>query len=212
MHSNAYLSDLWTPRIYGLNGLVKDNILRDKKALDIGCGQRKLSGAVGMDIVKESTADVIHDMNIMPWPFKDDSFDLVFMNHVLEHADNIIQMLGQAHRILKTNGRLIIQVPYFRSVDAFADPTHRHFFTSYSLDYFVKGTGLSNYHYAPFQFEKLGFWYGWPHASRNPIKQVIKKFAHDHPIFYDQYMSLLFPIECVTWELAVLKSFGANLL
>lgn len=199
------MNDLWAPRIYRPEGFVKENIFGGKKVLDVGCGQRKLPGSIGMDIVKNSEADVVHDMDKSPWPFSDNELDLVFMNHSLEHAHDVLQMLGEAWRVTKNNGRLVIQVPHFRAVDAFVDPTHKHFFASYSMDYFLEGTKLSDYNYVNFKFSKLGFWYGWPHPSKSPIRQMLKTFIHNHPIFYDQYLSLLLPTECVTWELKVIK-------
>ncbi|MEK7089993.1 MAG: class I SAM-dependent methyltransferase, partial [Patescibacteria group bacterium] len=176
--------DLWTLKIYTPDGFVKEDIFSGIKVLDVGCGQRKLLGSVGMDIVKNSSADIVHDMNKSPWPFSDGGFDLVFMNHALEHADDVLQILGEAWRVTKSGGRLVIQVPHFRAVDAFVDPTHQHFFASYSMDYFLEGTKLSDYNYVNFKFRKLGFWYGWPHPSKNPVRQMIKTFIHRCPIFY----------------------------
>lgn len=195
--------NLLTPQIYTPDGFVKDDILGGKKALDVGCGSRKLPGAVGIDIVSTSKADIVHDLSVFPWPFKDDEFDIVFLNHSLEHMEDILKTMTELHRITKTGGRIIIQVPYFRTVDAFTDPTHRHFFTAGSLDYFVDGTGCSEYNYLPIRFKKLSFWYGWPHHSKNPFRELIKVIARHHPHFYDQYLSLLFPVSCVTWELEV---------
>jgi SAM-dependent methyltransferase len=199
------MSNLFTPKIYTPSGFVNENILDGKKALDVGCGQRKLLGAIGMDVVKNSKADVSHDFNKLPWPFQDNHFDVVLMNHSLEHVASVPSTLKEVHRISKPNARVIIQVPYFRSVDAFNDPTHTHFFAACSLDYFCENAKLSNYNYTPFHFKKLGFWYGWPHNSRNPFKQILKRFVHKHPNFYDQHLSVLLPVECLTWELEVTK-------
>tara|TARA_Y100000031_G_scaffold3242_1_gene3998 strand:- start:21112 stop:21705 length:594 start_codon:yes stop_codon:yes gene_type:complete len=195
----------WTHHIYTPLGFVKENILGNSRALDIGCGQRKLPGAFGIDIIENSQADLVHDLKNTPWPIESNSFDIVLINHVLEHVDDVVGFLSEVWRVTKTDGHIVIQVPYFRSTDAYADPTHRRFFTSRSLDYFLEGTGLSEYNYVPFRFRKVGFWYGWPQKSRNPIKRLFKLFIHRYPNLYDQYLSLLFPIQCVTWELEVRK-------
>jgi SAM-dependent methyltransferase len=129
----------WTQKIYTLSGMIRASIFGGKKVLDVGCGQRKLPGATGMDILANSAADTVHDMNKTPWPFADNAFDIIFMHHALEHADDIGEMLKEVYRIGSPGSRIIIQVPYFRSVDAFCDPTHKHFFTSESLDYFIEG-------------------------------------------------------------------------
>ena len=192
---------LWTPRIYTKTGFVKNEFLDGNKALDVGCGDRKLPGAVGIDRLALPAVDIVHDLNVFPWPVESASFDLVFANHFLEHVTDVLKTLEEVHRILKPGGRFVTQVPYFRSVDAFGDPTHSHFFTSATLDYVSLGTKLSRYEYTPFTFTKKGFWYAWPHPSGNPLAQLFKKFIHSHTEFYDQYLSLLFPVECLTWEI-----------
>jgi len=198
-------NELWAPRIFTARGFVKTNILNGAKALDIGCGGRKLPGAQGMDKLALSGVDIVHDFNRMPWPLKDSSCDVVLMNQALEHADDVVAVMNETHRVLRPGGRAIIQVPYFRSVDAYTDPTHKHFFTARTLDYFVAGSGLSKYRYSDSLFDKKGFWYGWPHPSRSPMRQAFKNFMHEHSDFYDQYLSHFFPTECLTWELEVIK-------
>ena len=192
----------WALRIFTPTGFPKEDVLGGAHALDLGCGARKLPGATGIDALALPGVDIVHDLSKMPWPIEDGAFDLVLANHFLEHADDTIRTLGEMHRVLAPQGRAVIQVPYFRSTDAFADPTHRRFFTSASLDYVIKGTKVaSGYAYAPYAFRQVGFWYGWPHPSANPIAQAFKNYIHAHRGFYDQRLSLLAPVKCVTWEL-----------
>lgn len=200
VYSNTHMS-LWAQKIYTKEGFVKENILEGTKALDIGCGGRKLPGAVGMDVLSLPGVDFVHDLSVQPWPFADKEFDLVLANHVLEHAEDVLATLGEMHRVLKSGGSVVIQVPYFRSVDAMSDPTHKHFFTYQSLDYVIEGSRLRQYSYTSFAFKKVGQWYGWPQPSRRLLARVFKAFIHKRPALYDQYISLLFPMECVTWEL-----------
>jgi len=199
------MENFWAKKIYTLSGFAKEDILEGRKALDVGCGQRKLKGAVGLDIISDSQADVFYDIQKTPWPLEKDSFDLILLNHVLEHSDDVLKILNEVHRVLKPGGRAVIQVPYFRSNAAFADPTHKHFFNSFSLDYMTEGTKLSGYKYTDSLFRKIGFWYGWPHKSKNPFRQAIKNFVQKNPGLYDQYLSLIFPTLCLTWELEVIK-------
>jgi len=51
--------------------------------LDIGCGERKIPGAVGLDIRKTGQVDIIADARYLP--FKDEVFDHVYSSHVIEH-------------------------------------------------------------------------------------------------------------------------------
>lgn len=196
----------WAPRIYTPSGFVREDILAGIRALDLGCGTKKLPGSVGVDRLALEGVDVVHDLANFPWPFADKSFDLVFANHFLEHATDTIGAMEEIHRILAPRGRVVIQVPYFRSVDAYGDPTHARFFTSRTLDYFIHDSDLfSRYCYSRQGFRRIGFWYAWPHESHNPIVRALKHWIHRHPDQYDQYLSLIFPVECLTWELEVVQ-------
>jgi len=199
------MSELWVPKIYTFDHYSsRQPFLGDAKALDVGCGGRKLPGAIGMDILSLPGVDVVHDLNITPWPFSDHTFDLVFLNHALEHVESVIDTMNEIHRVLKPGGRAVIQVPYFRSVDAYTDPTHKHFFTSGTLDYVIQDTHLAEYEYSGQRFRKCGFWFGWPHPSKNPLRQFLKSFIHARPDTYDRSISRLIPVRCVTWELEAL--------
>lgn len=195
----AQRMNLWAPRLFGRKGFDKSVALDGARMLDVGSGGRSVAGAVRMDVLALPGVDVVHDMNRVPWPFGNEQFDLVLLNNALEHADAIIPVLDEVHRILAPTGRAVIQVPYFRSVDAFADPTHRHFFTSASLDPVI--AERQHYNYTEHLYTLKGFWYGWPHPSANPFARAIKLFAHRFPRVYDQYLSLIVPVPCLTWEL-----------
>jgi len=56
-------------------------------------------------------ADIKMDIHNMP--FKENSFDLVLCNHVLEHVDNDIKALKEIKRVLKRDGIGIVQVPFY---------------------------------------------------------------------------------------------------
>jgi len=54
-------------------------------------------------------ADVKAD--ICNLPFDDNSFDIVFCNHVLEHIPDDTKAMQELHRVLKKNGMGIFQIP-----------------------------------------------------------------------------------------------------
>lgn len=55
-------------------------------------------------------------MDIHNIPFADNTFDVAFCNHVMEHVDDDLQAMSELHRILKPGGWAIIQVPFFEPV------------------------------------------------------------------------------------------------
>ena len=52
-------------------------------------------------------------MDIHHIPFEDESIDIIFCNHVLEHVDDDIRALSEIRRVLKPGGWAILQVPFF---------------------------------------------------------------------------------------------------
>ncbi len=55
-------------------------------------------------------------MDIREMPFEDNSFDVLFCNHVLEHIDNDKKAMQEILRVLKPNAWAILQVPLDRTL------------------------------------------------------------------------------------------------
>ena len=67
-------------------------------------------------------ADVKAD--IQDLPFEENSFDVIFCNHVLEHVDNDQKALSELFRVMKPGGWGILQVPIrYQQEKTFEDPT-----------------------------------------------------------------------------------------
>ena len=49
--------------------------------------------------------------DILNLPFAENSFDMVFCNHVLEHIENDAKAMSELYRVLKPGGMGIFQVP-----------------------------------------------------------------------------------------------------
>jgi SAM-dependent methyltransferase len=108
-----------------------------RRVLDVGCGQNKVAGAIGLDSNPRSHADVIHDLGEFPYPFPDDEFDEVVCRHVIEHVPDVLRFIAELHRITKPGGVLKIVTPHYSNPDWATDPTHRNHFNSYSLNCFI---------------------------------------------------------------------------
>lgn len=110
--------------------------------LNIGCGNRLVKGAVHHDRVKHRPEiDVVHDLNVLPWPWEDGSFDKVVALAVLEHLDiDLVASLNECHRLLRPGGQLVIKLPLHTGYNAYDDPTHRWLYSLRSLDQFCPET------------------------------------------------------------------------
>ena len=47
------------------------------KKLNLGCGEDKKEGYVNVDFHSHVKPDVVHDLNVVPYPFAESTFDLV---------------------------------------------------------------------------------------------------------------------------------------
>jgi SAM-dependent methyltransferase len=60
-------------------------------------------------------------MDVHDIPFEDNTFDVVFCNHVLEHVDDDILACSEINRVLKSGGWGIIQSPVFEIEETIED-------------------------------------------------------------------------------------------
>ena len=171
------------------------------KSLDLGCGKKKRPGAIGVDFSDRHDADVIHNLNIFPYPFKDDEFDEIYLDNVLEHLDDPMSVMAEVYRICAAGGQVKVIVPYFRSLWAFIDPTHKHFFTVDSFAYYDPCHIIcQRYDYVEtrFKVERVVFNETLPNRW---VKRFIIKLANIWPHRYEYYLSHLFPLDDITYYL-----------
>ena len=69
-----------------------------------------------MDINPRTAADVIHDLDDLPYPFDDDEFDEVVGRHVIEHVRDPLAVMSELHRITRAGGvvRLVVRERHYK--------------------------------------------------------------------------------------------------
>ncbi len=96
-------------------------------------------------------------MDIHQIPFPDNTFDVAFCNHVMEHVDDYILAMSELHRVLKPGGWALIQSPQDMKYEVtYEDPTitdpkerEKHFLQNDHLRLFGRNYGR--------ELEKGGF-------------------------------------------------------
>lgn len=89
--------------------------------LNLGSGHDYRKGYVNLDIGKKDVygndvkADVYHNLNNYPYPFKNNQFDEIYMEGILEHIQDLKKHIKQLSRISKSGCVIKIRVPYFLS-------------------------------------------------------------------------------------------------
>ncbi|MDP2910030.1 MAG: class I SAM-dependent methyltransferase [bacterium] len=165
-----------------------------QKKLNLGCGETKKNDYVNLDWQKSVEPDIIHDLNISPYPFPDNYFDLIEASHILEHLDKPFLAMKELHRILKPGGRLVIKVPHFSR--GFTHAEHSHGFDITFPLYFDKNFTKSGFFGVELMLEKIRLrWLASPHllrymgygvfavATARIISAVISFFANLSPGF-----------------------------
>ena len=81
---------------------------RDEVKLDVGCGDRKMDGSIGIDI-KHGSCDILGDaLNL---PIRDRVCDKIECYEVLEHLSSPSKALAEYGRVLKNRGLLVASIP-----------------------------------------------------------------------------------------------------
>ncbi|MBC8249756.1 MAG: methyltransferase domain-containing protein [Anaerolineales bacterium] len=185
--------------------------------LDVGCGNAKTPGAVGIDANPNTQADIIHDLNVYPWPLAGDSFDRIICSHIVEHITNMVKFMEEVHRLGKPGARVEIVTPHFSNRFSFADPTHLRHLSLRSFDYFVARRTLrhnlltrafeTQYAVPDFYVEPLFCLIRAHLRLARPFRLVgLQWLANRFPDFYELYLAFIFPARDLYVDLEVLKS------
>lgn len=133
-----------------------------------------------MDVVKIPGVDVVHDIQELPLPFKNEEFEEILCNDVFEHLTDYIPVLKDLYRILKGGGKLTVRVPHFTSRNNFVDPTHKKLFSSYTFDFFAANSLFS-------KAKERGYYFDFRFSSIKSIKITFERSSR--LFFYNRLIS-----------------------
>src|SRR5437764_1437704 len=170
------------------------------RVLNLGCGRKRVEGAVNVDLTPDTAPDVLHDLNVRPWPFPENHFEEVLAYDVIEHLEDVLKTFEEIHRVCRDGARVKLAVPHFSSGNAFTDPTHRHFFGYFTLDCLTEEDERSFYTCARFGFRHRQIIF-WPTL----LNKIVWRLANRYPMWYELRWAWVFPALFVTFELEVLK-------
>ena len=171
-----------------------DFFTKNYKVLHIAPEQeflRKFKKMKNLDYTSADLFSPIVDVkaDILDLPFEDESFDVIFCNHVLEHIEDDRKAMSELYRVMKKGGWGILQVPMKNSLEktyedfTITDPKERqkHFgqydhVRWYGMDYFdrLKAVGFiaeANFYSQKFSdadIKKFGL-------NRNEILPIVRK-------------------------------------
>lgn len=147
---------------------------KDNKLLCLDLGGR-FNCPLGYKSVDLQDADFIVDLNKEWSAFPTDSVGVLRAYHLLEHLDDPIHFFNEAYRVLAPGGVLLIEVPSLRGPHAFADPTHKSFWTELNFDYYTneaKARFIRPQYKGAFQVMRMKE-YAWPDGTLCISAQLI---------------------------------------
>ena len=174
--------------------------LRNRTILHLGAGEKYDANCVNVDLVASTKPDIVHNLDVFPWPLPDNHFEAVWAYDVLEHLDNLILVMEEIHRVCRPDAKITITLPHFSSANAYTDITHRHYFSVNSFNYF---TGDNEFgFYTDKRFRKLS-------AEIIFYPSITNKFVHRYakrwPTAYEQRWAWIFPAWFLSFQLQVIK-------
>jgi len=142
-----------------------------EKKLNLGCGEFKKKGYINLDYYSVSEPDIKHDLNKFPYPFKDDEFELIEGEHILEHLYDPFRVMKELHRISKNNGLIIIKVPHFSR--GFTHCGHKRGF-DVSFPYYFNPSFKGGYQGFRFTLKKMKLsWFAQPYFKRTVLSKHV---------------------------------------
>lgn len=124
------------------------------KKLNLGCGTDYKKAWVNLDFNKEVRADIYCDIN-KKLPFKDNEFDYILIDNVLEHISNFFLIVDELWRISKPNAIIDIFVPHFSGIYASKHPAHYHQFGIGTFDIYKQEGVFNKERYGKARFKIL---------------------------------------------------------
>jgi SAM-dependent methyltransferase len=131
---------------------------RRRIVVDLGCGQRKKPGAIGLDVARVPNVDVLADV-MRQLPLKDNSVDGVHASHLIEHVDDVMAFMGEVWRVCKPGALVYFRFPHGSTPFlTWKDPTHKRGVYLAMFEYFdpttFNGSLWGYYHPAKFKIER----------------------------------------------------------
>lgn len=123
--------------------------------LHLGCGTRRLPGYTHIDAREEVGPDIAADVTSLSM-ICDNSVEVVYACHVLEHIADAYQALGEWKRVLKPGATLRLSVPDFGAIsDLYVN--HRVMLMRLWGLLYGGQTYLENTHHICYDYESLAY-------------------------------------------------------
>jgi SAM-dependent methyltransferase len=181
------------------------------KKLNLGCGNNYEKDWINCDISKKVKADFYFDCGKDKFPFKDNEFDELKAEMILEHLpdyESRVHFLKEIHRVCRNNAKALITCPHFSYQGAWGDLQHVRPFNFMSLDYFAVNKVHKHSIDQSQEVEgKNKLFIVKPPITFGKVYKIIgiERFANKHKLFYEMFLYEFFPARDLHFYLEVVK-------
>lgn len=163
--------------------------------IQFGSGHKILKGYINVDSDTSMGAQVAHNLDLFPYPFKDNYADEIICEMTLEHLKYPTKSIDEFHRILKTGGKLKIIVPHFSHFSAHLADIH---ICVFNVEYFLrrqdslkdiwgKQEGTNKWTYVDKTFKDVKVQIKFPGGLLKIISCPFEKIFNISPLFQGIY-------------------------
>lgn len=184
--------------------------------LNLGVGKRPMKGYINVDKLYSHNVDLVHDLDVFPYPFADDSVDEIYTEYTLEHLRHITKTLKEFYRICKHNTIINIIVPHFTAHRMFGDLTHHRFFSYSSFDNYCNIGDKRNVSYdKTIKFKmlskRIGFYQKGKQGLNTKFLYPFELFFNLIPTIYERFFCFILPATQLRFKLRVSKLVKGDL-
>jgi SAM-dependent methyltransferase len=105
--------------------------------IDLGCGNLKPNGFLGVDILSSPSVDLTADLTNR-FPFATSSVDFIRAHDIIEHLPDKIHTMNEIWRVCRPGALVDIRVPSTDGRGSFQDPTHISYWNRNSFFYYCQ--------------------------------------------------------------------------
>lgn len=103
--------------------------------VELGCGKTKNEGYIGIDRFPLPGVDIVADLNDKI-PMEDNSVDVLFACHSLEHFEDLSHIMEEIYRVCKPEAIIHILAPYYNTTTNLANHYHVQVFNEETFRFF----------------------------------------------------------------------------
>jgi len=174
------------------------------KKLNLGCGNDVKEGWVNVDREISPLGVEFYDIDKSNPQIIDNTFDLVFANHILEHAKDLPLTIRELYRISKSNCEWQIIAPYFSNPSYYNDPTHHSRFALDTFHYY-EDNSLFNYDCFTLVVLKKKLMFMGNKGFMKSRAWWIDWIFNISPITYQRFFSYWIPCTEIHYKIKVIK-------